>query len=70
MPQDISTIPTKELEDDLSDSVTDIAVCELALLHDIKFYSGGSTQERLDANKHFVEVITAELERRKGVQNA
>jgi len=48
----------------LLDSKDDIQLCELALSHGIKSYGSGSVQRRLNANKHFVEVITAELTRR------
>lgn len=61
---DISTIPTTELESDLQDSRNDISTCEVALKFGVTNYSGGSVEERLKANKHFVEVITKELERR------
>ena len=61
---DITTIPTSELEKDLFESNQDIAVCETALTLEVSSYSGGSVKERLEANKHFVKVITAELERR------
>ena len=62
---DITTIPTSELRQDLQDSLNDIKVCQLALTHRVEAYSGGSVQERLDKNQHFVKVITAELARRK-----
>lgn len=61
---DIITIPTGTLEIDLQESRNDISTCELALLHGITSYSGGSVQERLDHNKHFVKVISEELDRR------
>lgn len=61
---DITTIPASELESDLLDSQNDIKVCELALLHGVTFYSQGSVNDRLEKNKYFVKVITAELERR------
>ena len=62
---DITTIPTSELESDLLDSQNDIKVCKLALLHDVTSYSHGSVNDRLEKNKYFVKVITAELERRR-----
>jgi hypothetical protein len=62
---DIHSIPTEELEKDLLDSNIDIGVCETALQLGITSYSGGPIQKRLEANKCFVKVITAELERRK-----
>ena len=65
MSVDIQTMSTDELYGDLLDSQADIRTCELALLHGIKTYSGGSVQLRLDTNKLFVEVITSELQRRK-----
>jgi len=61
---DITTIPTDVLEKDLQESRSDISVCEVALMQNIKSYSGGSVEERLKANKHFVEVISKELNRR------
>jgi hypothetical protein len=63
--KDITTIPIEILERDLQDSKKDILVCEIALVAGISEYSGGSVKERLEANKHFVEVITKELTRRK-----
>ena len=63
---DIKTLPNEELERDLEDSLTDIRVCETSLLYGITKYSGGLVRERLDKNKQFVEVITAEIKRRKG----
>lgn len=62
---DITTIPTPELEKDLKDSEEDIIACRFALSRGVVSYSGCSVQERLDANKNFVEVITAELSRRR-----
>lgn len=64
---DITTIPTDQLERDLQDSRNDISVCEVALDHNVEMYSGGSVEERLKGNKHFVEVITKELERRASI---
>jgi hypothetical protein len=62
---DITTIPKETLEKDLQDSKKDISVCQLALDNEIDSYSGGSVKERLKTNKHFVEVITNELNRRQ-----
>jgi hypothetical protein len=62
---DITTIPTSELLADLADSEADIKTCQLALVHQINEWSGGSVQERLDKNRYFVKVITAELARRE-----
>ena len=64
MAQLISEIPEEELRSDLEDSYQDVIHCEAALKLGITSYSGGSVQSRLDANKHFIEVITAELSRR------
>jgi len=61
---DITTIPTQELLDDKAESLADIEVCELALLHNIVSYSRGSVQYRLDTNRDIVAVIDAELARR------
>lgn len=63
--QDITLIPTTELEQDLLNSQKYIAYCETALALGITTYSSGSAQMRLDDNRYFVKVITAELERRK-----
>ena len=64
---DIKTIPTDELEKDLEDSYKDIITCEAALSLGIELYSCGRVKERLEANRGFVEVITAELKRRNGI---
>lgn len=61
----IATLTISELESDLFDSQEDIKLCEMSLRKGISYYSGGSVQDRLDSNKHFVKVITAEIERRK-----
>jgi hypothetical protein len=61
---DITIIPTETLKKDLQESRDDISICEIALAQGIKTYSGGSVKERLEDNKHFVEVITKELTRR------
>ncbi len=61
---DIKTISTDVLENDLQESRNDISICEIALIQGIKNYSGGLVEERLKANKHFVEVISNELNRR------
>jgi hypothetical protein len=61
----ITTIPTDTLETDLQESKNDISCCELALLHGLTSYSGGSVQKRLDDNKLFVKVISEELDHRK-----
>ena len=62
---DITTRPTSELLADLADNEDDIKTCQLALAHQISEWSGGSVQERLDKNRYFVKVITAELARRE-----
>lgn len=64
---DIADIPTQELLDDKAASLADIEVCELAILHDVAHYSGGTTQNRLDTSKKIVAVIDAELSRRAAV---
>ena len=62
---DITTIPTDTLEKDLRESENDISICQLALDNGINNYSGGLVEERLKSNRHFVDVITKELGRRK-----
>ena len=64
---DITAIPTNELRQDLQDSLNDIKICQLAINHGIEAYSGGSVQHRLNENRRFVKVITAELARRETV---
>ena len=61
---DITTISTETLEKDLQESKNDISICQQALDIGITNYSGGSVKDRLEANKHFVEIITKELNRR------
>lgn len=62
---DIKQIPTNELLDDKAASLSDIAVCNFALLQGITEYSGGSVQKRLETNQRIVEVIDLELSRRE-----
>ena len=64
----LDNITITELRDDLAEAQADIKVCELALLHDVTTYSGGSVQARLDSNRRVVAVITAELQRRGDTQ--
>jgi hypothetical protein len=61
---DITTISTSTLETDLQESKDDISTCEFALSFGVTTYSGGLVQERLDDNRHFVKVISEELDRR------
>jgi len=60
----IKKIPTSELIDDLYDTVADIELCEMAVTHGVKEYSGGSIQERLIENKIIEGKIRKELWRR------
>ncbi len=62
---DIKIISDDKLKKDLDKSYEDIKVCEKALLLGISKYSSGSVRERLNGNRYFVEVITAEIQRRK-----
>jgi hypothetical protein len=64
---DITTISTDVLEKDLRESEIDISVCQVALDNGINNYSGGFVAARLQSNKYFVELITKELNRRKGI---
>jgi hypothetical protein len=65
---DIKTIPIDELKKDLQDSYDDIKACENALIQ-VNFFGYRFdkvyVEERLNKNKFFVKVITAELERRE-----
>jgi len=61
---DIQKITDAELEFDLQDSIKDIGVCELSLSLGVTSYSGGLVQDRINGNKHIIEVITKELKRR------
>jgi len=62
--KDMAEIPTSELEKDLQEIITDINVCETALMIRITKYGGGPVEERITENKHIVGVITDELNRR------
>lgn len=64
---EISKIPIQELLNDRLESINDIKVCELALLHGIEKCSGGSVQERLDVNRQYIIKIDEELKRREVV---
>ena len=57
----IEEIPTEELEKDLRESLQDIQACEAGLACGLVEAGGISIQYRLDENKYFVKVITAEL---------
>jgi hypothetical protein len=60
----IEEIPTEELEKDLRESLQDIQACEAGLACGLVESCGTPIQHRLEQNKHFVKVITAELARR------
>ena len=62
---DIEKISQQELLDDRSASLADIAICELALLHNVQYYSSGSVKRRRDINKMIIIKINMELERRR-----
>lgn len=65
---DITEIPTSELENDLAASLQDIKVCTIAIREGITAYSGGSVQHRLDTNRAIVQKIKTELVQREGTQ--
>jgi hypothetical protein len=65
---DITEIPTSELENDLAASLQDIKVCTIAIREGIATYSGGSVQDRLDTNRAIVQKIKAELAQREGTR--
>ncbi len=67
MTTDITKIPQQDLLNDRAASLSDIKICELALLHDIQEYSKGGVQERLKINQGIVAVIDKELVRRKAI---
>ncbi len=60
----ITKIPTQELIDDRLESINDIKVCQLALLHGNEKYSGGSVHGRIATNKKIITAIDTELNRR------
>lgn len=62
---DIKKIPKNVLLVDRQASVSDIKICELALVHGVTHYSGGAVAGRLEINKKIIEKIDAELERRR-----
>ncbi len=61
----LADIPRSDLVTDLVDSIEDAAVCEFALEAQIFTYSGGNVFQRLQCNRRFIEVISAELSRRR-----
>lgn len=61
---DIKQIPTETLLADLEDTEMDINRCRLAKMAGQTHYSGGSIQDRLDANITIRSKIELELERR------
>ncbi len=62
---DICSIPMTELVSDLTDTITDIEVCQQALDAGVTEYSfHESTARRLEVNKNIKEQIEAEIERR------
>ncbi len=62
---DITKIPQQQLLNDKMASLNDIKVCKLALLHNIKEYSGErNVMDRLVDNHMIVLIIDGELERR------
>ena len=68
---DITKISIEDLKKDKQESLEDIIVCEDALKINVRHYSGGSVQDRLDVNKRIVVKIDKELLRResKGAPN-
>lgn len=65
---DITKIPYTELIKDKYESLADIDVCTTALEIGVTTYSNGrSTQKRLSVNRGIVDMIDAELARRKQV---
>lgn len=63
-------LPLSELEDDRAASITDIKLCEWALLHGHQYFAGGtSVQGRLVANQEVVKIIDAELLRREELED-
>lgn len=63
----IERLSKQRLIQDRSDCLSDISICEWALLLGVNEYSRGSVQERLDRNKRIVCIINRELERRAEV---
>ena len=58
----IKDISTEELIDDLAETITDILVCEVALLRGIESYGeNNSTSYRLSANMQIKKIIEDEL---------
>jgi len=63
---DIKEIPTSELFADLRACKKDFRMCEVALHFGLEQVEGCTpTHERLEGNKKMIEIIEAELERRK-----
>lgn len=60
----LAHIPDEDLFNDLAETVSDIKLCHLAQLHQIKDYSGGTVLDRLQANLRIKETILSEIDRR------
>ena len=66
MAVDITKLPESELLEDREASITDISICEIALIIGLTHIDESmTTQQRLDINKSVIEKIDAELNRRK-----
>ena len=62
---DIKLMPTKELEVDLAETMTDIGWCRMAVAQGVETYGDGdSVSWRLGINEKTATVILAELARR------
>lgn len=67
MVEDITKIPMEELENDLHDTIEDIAVYEMALSGGVNKYSKDSARKCLDINKKIEKIIRNEIERRQHI---
>jgi len=67
----IEDLPLSELQADRAESLVDMQMCRVALLHGITEYSNGcDVRERLETNERIVAIIDAELARRKEATDA
>ena len=62
----LSDFPLEELKHDLFETIVDIKVCQLALLHGHTIYGDGeNTGKRLETNIAIRDIINGELKRRE-----
>lgn len=64
MTEKLADIPKWELIKDLRDSIDDLVYAEKAIVLGLMTTRSGQVQNRIDGNRHFINVIISELDRR------